>query len=84
MEEISFFEGIVLGALLSFVVFIGYIYFELKGKNKVHEAIKKVEQAVRPQAKIFMPPTEEEEAQQEIIDKNKRAGRGTEAEELGI
>ena len=81
---ILFLLGIITGLLLAFLIFFCYLYFGFRGRNRIDEAIKVVEQVIRSRAKIFMPPTEEEEAQQEIIEKNKRAGRGTEAEELGI
>lgn len=76
--------GILIGIALSSPVFLGYVYFQLKGRNKIHETIQKVEQDARPQVKIFMPPAEETMAQQEIVEKNQREGRDTRLEELGL
>lgn len=84
MEVIIFLLGIILGFLIANLVFLCYVYLELRNQNKIHKIIKKIEQIARPEAKIFMPPNEEQEAQEEIMRKNKEKGRGTNAEELGL
>ena len=78
----TFILGIAIGLLLAHTLFLGYIYFQLKGKNKIHETMRKVEQKARPQVKIIMPPTEMEEAQEEVISRNSAQGRDTSLEEI--
>ena len=83
-EIIIFLLGIVLGISLSFLVIFSYLYFAFRGKNKLDDIIKKAEERIKPKVKIFMPPSNEEEAQEEIIKRNQEKGRETKAEELGI
>lgn len=81
---IIFLLGVILGILISVLVFLGYVYFQLKNQNRIHKVIEKVEQIARPKAKIFMPPDEQEQARQEIIEKNDARGKATSADELGL
>ncbi len=79
-----FILGIICGILIALVVFLGHIYLALKGKNPIKKSILYIEEKGKPKAQIFMPPTPEQVAQQEIIDRNSTRGQNTTAEELGI
>ena len=79
-----FILGIICGILLAFVVFLSYIYLSLKVRNPIEKVIRHIEDKAKPKAQIFMPPTPEQVAQQEIIDRNSTRGQNTTAEELGI
>ena len=81
---IFFILGIIIGILLSFLIFLSYIFFTLRGKNKIHQSIQKVEEKARPQARIFMPPTLEQEAIETILDKNAKKWQDTSGEEIGL
>ena len=79
-----FFLGLILGILVSFILFLGYVYLQLKGVNRVHRTIQMVEDKAKPQAKIFPALSDEEEAQELIVQRNEKEGKETRAEELGI
>lgn len=75
--------GIVIGAIGMTGIFLAFVYLSIKRDTFFSQAVRKVEDIARPKARIFLPPTEEEEAQEEIIRKNEERGRDTIAEELG-
>ena len=80
----EYFVGIIIGLAVANIVFTAYVYFQLKGKNPIQKGIQKIEEKSRQQVRIFLPPTESEEAMDTIIKRNEKRGRDTEAEELGI
>ena len=78
------FFGILIGIGLANLMFLGYLYCQLKGRNVIHSTIQKLESKARPQAKIIMPLTDEKVAQEAIIEGNEEKGQETPLEKLGL
>ena len=79
-----FILGIICGISIAFVVFLGHIYLALKRQNPIEKVVRHIEDKAKSKVQIFMPPTSEQIAQQEIIDRNSAREQNTRAEELGL
>jgi len=78
-----FWIGLIVGLLLSIIAILTMIYFKIK----IQKFVKNVETVVErasPNLKggIFIPKDEDQIAREEIIKKNKEAGKDTPISEL--
>ena len=73
--------GLVFGIALSILVFLIELYL-MPRKKGILQVLEKVIQ--KPKAEIFFPKTDEEVAQEELVDKNAKRGEGTPIEKLGL
>jgi len=76
----EYFIGIIIGLLIAIIILLGLIYFQKPIEKEINLISKKI--TPRPKGFIIYPESEEEEARNEIIEKNRANGRDTRMEEL--
>ena len=79
-----FLLGFLLGVIIVIAIIVVEAYLVARRKGVVESIADKVERMVKPKAKIFFPKTDEELAQEELVDKNAKKGEGTKLEDLGM
>lgn len=79
----QFLLGFLCGIAVSALMFVIMAFFRAAIERKMIVLTKRLEDAgPKPRGFIFEPPTEDEEAREEIIERNRRAGRDTRISEL--
>lgn len=77
-----FILGITIGMLIAVIAMLTEIFFRTK-KAGMGNLIEDMDKRIgHKKASIIMPKTDEEEAEEEIININKKAGRDTNLSEL--
>ena len=79
-----FFLGIVVGIVISVFIVVVETYLVARRKGLVESVIERVGRITRPKAEIIFPKTDEEAAQEELVDKNAKRGEGTSLKDLGM
>lgn len=80
---IEFVLGIIVGLLNALFVLVVLIYYRRVIEHKTTIIEKMIENAgPRPKGGIYMPPDENDELREQIIEKNRREGKDTKFEEL--
>ena len=78
----------VLGVLVGIVAVIAIVvvesYLVPRRKGLVGSIVEKVEKGTKPKAQIFFPKTDQEVAQDSLIESNTKKGRDTNLEDLGL
>jgi len=75
--------GVVAGISLSILLFLIELYLVPRKKGMI-QSIESKGEKLKPRAKIFFPKTEEQVAQEGLVDKNAAKGEGTLLKDLGL
>lgn len=75
--------GVIVGILVSVLIVLTLVFFRASVEKKI-KIIERVVEAAGPKPKgfIYEPPSEADEAREDIIARNRKEGKDTRMEEL--
>ena len=79
-----FLFGFLLGIVVVIAIIVIETYLVARRKGVIESVVEKTGKVTKPKAKIFFPKTDEQVAQEALIDKNASKGEGTPLKDLGL
>ena len=79
-----FLLGFLSGVIIVIAIIVIESYLVARRKGVIESVVEKVGRVTKPKAEIFFPKTDEQIAQEDLIDKNASKGEGTPLKDLGL